>query len=215
MIVAIRPDASPSARSAWSDAFVKMLPLIERQADFAFRRLRAEARHEMVSEVVANAYCAFAAAVKRERQHFAHPLSLAMYAIRQVRSGRMTGGRRNSNDVSSRYAQSTKRLRVESLDRFDPKTRAWQEVLVADRRSGPAETAAARLDTGAWLNALRPEYRRIAEALACGERTAVVARLFGKSPGRISQLRQELKQSWDQFQRATAMDQPSPARRPQ
>ena len=38
------------------------------------------------------------------------------------------------------------------------------------------------------------------EALALGEQTAAVARQFGVSPGRISQLRVDFRKNWEQFQ---------------
>ncbi len=69
-----------------------------------------------------------------------------------------------------------------------------------DHRSGPAETAAARIDVAAWFHALSPQNRRIAQALALGEPTAEVARQFGVSPGRISQLRVDFRRSWEQLQ---------------
>ena len=40
---------------------------------------------------------------------------------------------------------------------------------------------------------------RIAESLAEGNRTLDVARRFKVSPGRISQIREEFRQSWDEF----------------
>jgi hypothetical protein len=177
-----------------------MLPQIRRQAVIAFRTARAEAKDEMVSEVVANAYCAFARLVERGKRDLAHPSTLAGYAIRQVFWGRRTAGRLSATDVSSRYAQSLRGFQVKSVHRFDPQVGLWQEVLIEDRQAGPAETAAARIDIKQWLGSLPDQKRCIAEALARGEETSCVARLFRLSPARISQLRQELKQSWNSFQ---------------
>ena len=42
--------------------------------------------------------------------------------------------------------------------------------------------------------------RRIAVSLAVGNRTKEVARQFRLSPGRVSQLRRELHDSWQTFQ---------------
>ena len=41
--------------------------------------------------------------------------------------------------------------------------------------------------------------RRIAKALGNGERTKEVAKRFGVSAGRISQVRRELMAAWDAF----------------
>ena len=43
-------------------------------------------------------------------------------------------------------------------------------------------------------------YRRIAKVLASGESTRETAKRFKLSSGRISQIRAELKQSWQAFQ---------------
>jgi DNA-binding NarL/FixJ family response regulator len=46
--------------------------------------------------------------------------------------------------------------------------------------------------------------RQIAEALSLGHSTSAVAKRFKVSPGRISQLRNELQQSWLEFQGETS-----------
>jgi hypothetical protein len=76
----------------------------------------------------------------------------------------------------------------------------WQEMLVEDRRSRPADVAALRIDFGDWLRGLSRRVRKIAGLLASGETTGGVARLVGLTCGRISQLRRELERSWRVFQ---------------
>jgi hypothetical protein len=80
--------------------------------------------------------------------------------------------------------------------------------LLEDRRCGPAEIAAARLDIDAWLRSLPRRTRKIATTLAKGESTGKTARMFGLSDGRISQFRRELRESWMAFQGEPA---PTPA----
>ena len=77
---------------------------------------------------------------------------------------------------------------------------AWQEVIVEDKRCGPAEIATMRIDFEAWLTTLSPRMRRIARVLATGETTGTTAARFGVSASRISQLRSQLKQAWHTFQ---------------
>ena len=89
---------------------------------------------------------------------------------------------------------------METLDRFDKTKQEWKEVLVEDKHAGPAEIAASRIDFAAWLRLLPRRLRRIAETLAQGETTKKAAKRFHVSPGRISQLRRELQQNWDDFQ---------------
>jgi hypothetical protein len=72
--------------------------------------------------------------------------------------------------------------------------------LACDRRLGPADEAAFRLDFAAWLAGLPEKKRRVAELLAEGDEPGLVARLVGVSPARVSQLRAELAGSWEAFQ---------------
>lgn len=184
--------------------FLKMLPQIRDQASLAFRAARPEAKEELIAETVANAYCALVRLVDRGREELAFATPLAHYAIRQVRAGRRVGTKLNVNDVSSEYAQRVHGLNVERLDQFDAAEAEWREVLVECRQAGPAETAAARIDTTQWLKSLGYRKRRVALALAKGGTTGEVADQFGMSAGRVSQLRQELQRSWEEFQGETA-----------
>ena len=198
MIVAIQ---SPEAGTpTWQAAFEGMLPTIRRQASIAFRAVAAEEREELIEETVANCLIAYARLVALGKQNLAYPSALAGFAIRQVRSGRRAGGRLRIGDVLSPYGQRSKRFRVERLDSFDPQAGEWQEAVVEDRRAGPAEVAACRIDFASWLTMLSTRTRRIALALAAGETTGDAARKFGVTAGRISQLRGWLKASWERFQ---------------
>jgi hypothetical protein len=184
-----------------------MLPKIVSYARPAFRDHRAEAREELVEEVVANACVAFKALWDRGRQDIAYPTVLANYGIRQVREGRRVGASLNIKDVLSPYCQRRKNVTVERLDHFDEEENAWCEVLVEDKTAGPAAIAACRLDFAAWLRSLPSKLRKIAKVLASGETTGSVARRFDVSAGRISQIHAELTLAWERFQG----EQPSPA----
>jgi len=191
------------------DRFIAMLPVIEQQARLAFRSADPESREEMTAEVVANSYCAYQRLVERGKQDVVHPTPLSRYAIRQVRAGRRVGTKLNARDVMS---PANRRVLIESIDKFDWQDDQWKEVLVEDRHVGPAETVAARIDVAAWVRALGCTKRRIAKLLAKGETTSAAARVFGLSSGRISQLRQELSDSWMEFQGDLADDDaPIPA----
>jgi hypothetical protein len=48
-----------------------------------------------------------------------YPTPLVQYAIKQVRDGRRVGGKLNSKDVSSKYAQRRKNFVLTTLDLFD------------------------------------------------------------------------------------------------
>ena len=186
----------PSEVASSHAKFLAMLPLIRDQAHLAFRGAKPEFKEELVAEVVANAFCAYARLVKRGKADVAFATPLAKFAIRQVRAGRRVGGTLSVRDITSRHAQLTNGVTIERLDKFDREENDWQEVLVEDRHAGPAETAAARIDVPAWFRSLPRRNRKIARKLAQGEVTSVVAEMFGLSAGRVSRLRRELHESW-------------------
>jgi DNA-binding NarL/FixJ family response regulator len=198
------PESQVSA-PAWHRAFVAMLPHIRQQAQRAFRLENPEAQEDMVAEVLASAYVAFVRLAQRGQLDRAFSTTLAQYAIRQTRSGRCVGGRLNLQDVSARRTQLAKRIKMDRLDQFDAERGEWRYLLVEDKHAGPAETAIARMDIAAWFRSLSCRQRRIAQALARGETTHDVARKFGLTPGRISQLRASLQRSWSLFQHEPTM----------
>jgi hypothetical protein len=180
--------------------FLEMLPGIRRQARLAFRQFRPELRDELMQEVVANAFCTFVALIHRGKADVAYATPLANFAIRQVIAGRRVGTKPKLRDVLSRQAQSADGIIVERLDTFDEDQGEWRAALVEDRRASPADIAAARIDVAAWLRSLSQRNRRIAKTLAMGETTSEAARRFKLSSARISQIRDELKTSWERFQ---------------
>ena len=72
-------------------------------------------------------------------------------------------------------------------------------MTLADDNWPILDQVAFRCDFPAWLKTLAPRDRNIARALAEGGRTIDVAKRFGVSLARISQLRRELERSWLAF----------------
>jgi hypothetical protein len=198
-MIAITKPVHQDVRVQENDRFLDMLPRICSQARRAFRQLRPEHKDELVQEVVANAYCAFVELVRRGKADVAYATPLANFAIRRVIAGRPVSSKPNHCDVLSPQARSAYGIVVERLDTFDEDQREWRAALVEDRHATPADVAAARIDVAAWLRSLSPRSRRIAKTLAMGETTTEVARKFNVSRPRISQLREELKASWERF----------------
>ena len=182
------------------ERFLEMLPQIRAQARYAFRKELPARRQELIAEVIANCWVAFVRLLERGLEDVIYPTPLVQYAIRQTRDGRKVGGRLNVRDVSSSYAQRRKGFRVARLDRYNQRKEEWKEVLVEDKTAGPAEIAISRIDFGTWLKSLPLAKRQVARALALGETTKRTARRFRVTPGRVSQLRRELQNSWESFQ---------------
>lgn len=181
--------ASIPCSADWQTRFTAMLPSIERQARRALARIPRRDREEALQAIVAYAAVAYARLVQRGKAHLGYPTPLAKFGLKQFRAGRNVGSRMNSRDVG---CTSCRRARVEQLD-------DWKEILVETRRSTPAEIASLRIDFGDWLRTLTPRNRQVASALARGEQTNTVAKLFRLSAGRVSQLRREMYSSWQAF----------------
>ena len=184
----------------WRQRFVNMLPAILKCLGMAFRTLTPEAKSEAIAEGVANSYVAYYQLVTRGKENLAFASVLARFAVSQIRAGRRVGGRLNAQDVSSLYAQKQRKFRMGRLDRFDPVEGLWKEAIVEDYKTPPADQAVFRIDFSQWLDTLPPRDRKIAEALADGHRTTDVARRFGLTLARVSQLRREFEKSWLAFQ---------------
>ena len=198
MIAPIRTAQSPSHADLQA-SFMAILPAIKRVATYAFRRWTRDERDELIAEVIASAWPSFCRLIERGKDPTTFPTALARFAVCGVKEGRRIGRRHARYDLLSSYCR-TNGTRFESLEAFqasDPDL--WEELLIESRNATPADTAAARLDFAAWLRKLTGRRRRIAKALAVGERACDVADRFGVSRGRITQLRQEFKASWAKF----------------
>ena len=198
-MIAFARSQKTSKASAWQAGFLELLPSIRGQLRFHFRNLRAEERDEAMAEAVANAAAAYCKLHRMGKVELAYPTPLARFAAAQYRAGRRLGARCNVNDVMSPAARRRHGIDVQRLDRFD-REEGWKEALVEDSRCTPAQLAASRIDFGVWFKRLSRPKRRIAKMLATGESTSEVARKFGLSRGRISQIRGELSDDWRQFQ---------------
>ncbi|MEX1039829.1 MAG: hypothetical protein WDZ51_04320 [Pirellulaceae bacterium] len=193
------PSLTPSPSPCWQAEFLGMLPRIEKYARFHFRGLRGDTLDEAVQEVVCHSCQAYSQLVAQGRAHVATWSSLAKFALKRYRDGRRVGGSLNVNDICSVHCRRRKGVQVQPLRQWDDQGQEWTEILVEDKKSTPAEIAATRIDFPAFLATLSPRDRHITERLATGESTGLVSERFGISPGRISQLRKELKVAWERF----------------
>ncbi len=195
--------------------FEAALPAITSTARYAFRRRRQQDRVEAVAEAQACAWKAWRGLVERGKDPIEVGVSgIAGYAVRHVLNGRRIGNRgggRGGMDVYHFKAQAACGFKVVGLDRDGDRepglgSDAWKEWLACDNRVGPADEACFRIDFAAWLERLPERRRRVAELLAEGHETGVVARMIGVSPGAISQSRTWLAASWRQFQSDESTD---------
>jgi hypothetical protein len=187
--------------------FLAHLPRFEAHARFAFRRLGCpHARADRVAETVALAWRHFAALSRRGKRPEEFVTTLALRCSQAVKAGRKLVGCETGQDVLSPVVRVRHGLRVTRLPEHDresdrhPLPDALADALADNTRSAVPEQAAFRLDFPRWRASLRRRDRKILDALAGGERTADAARRFRISPGRVSQLRREFEEGWEQFQ---------------
>jgi hypothetical protein len=199
-MIAIAKNRKCTARSRrWNDRFLELLPTIQNQAEYAFRRESFEAREELVQEAVVAAYALFLSLCRRGKAGLVYPTPLTKFAIRRVRAGRRVGSPFNRHDVTCPRHRDSIEIHIERLDQFDRRNGDWREIVVEDGKASPAEIAMTRLDFGSWLSTLSQRDRQLAEKLAFGETTGRVARMFRVSAARVSQIRRELCESWHRF----------------
>ena len=179
--------------------FLAMLPRIRRQAAYHLRYVSKKERADAIQEVVASAFFSWVRLNDRGKADLAYAGPLARYGACQYVAGRRVGNRMNGHDVTSDYCQRRKGIVVEQLGHFDDPTSEWEQLVVEDKHSTPADVAATRVDFRAWLESLPERTRHVAETLATGEATSRVAQMFGLTPGRVSQLRRELYHAWLAF----------------
>jgi hypothetical protein len=192
--------------------FLAILPRIERHARVYFRQLSAIKKEEALADVVALAWKWFCRLVERGKDVNAFVSALATYAARAVQNGRRLCGQLKAKDVLSERAQRRHGFRVEPLP-LSTRTcheelnglggqrqlDIYEERLQDNTRTPPDEQAAFRIDFPAWLRTRTHRDRRIINDMVVGERTMHLARRFGISPARVSQLRREYHQDWRRF----------------
>jgi hypothetical protein len=126
--------------------------------------------------------------------------ALASFAVRAVQAGRRVLGSESSRDVLSVTAKLRHGIKVFRLPvNGSLAINGWQEALADNLRTPPDEQAAFRLDFPAWLATRTNRDRHVIADLAVGERTGDVARKYGLSAGRISQLRRAFCEDWARF----------------
>jgi hypothetical protein len=185
----------------WQAGFMDVLPVIKTHAEIQFHKLPDVHREEATQEAVAAACVSYCALARKGRLQVAHPSTLATYAIKHVRSGRHVGGHQDAaRDVLSPVAHRRHGLRLRSICTDSDCDGGWQYLLIAGRRVDVGDLAALRIDFRDWVSTFPRRDRRIIGALASGDRTSAVAKRFGITEGRVSQLRRRYERHWSEFQ---------------
>jgi hypothetical protein len=195
-----QPAAAPPAGSQ-AHFLAAVWPAVERHARVYFRHLRCpHAREEAVAEAVALAWAWHLRLARRGRDAGLFPRALAAFAARAVASGRRLCGQERAGDVLSPRARRRRGFAVCTLPAAGPPSaNPFAEALADNTRSPVPDQAAFRLDFPAWLGTLGARGRGIAEGMALGRGTWELARAYGISESRVSQLRREFHGDWQRF----------------
>jgi hypothetical protein len=194
--------------------FLAMQPRILTHARIASRHLRCSARRaDFVAEVVGLCWKWFRRLAQRNKDARRFVSVLASYAARAVHSGRRVCGQLKAKDVLSERAQRRHDFRVERLatsTRTDfhelyssvggqQRLDALDERLQHNLATPVPDQIAFRLDFPAWLRTRRERDRCLIRDMMRDERTLDLAKKYGISPARVSQLRRHYLEDWTRF----------------
>jgi hypothetical protein len=187
--------------SALQARFLAILPRIELHGRIYFRHVRCHHhKEEALQEMRALAWRWFVRLARRGKDAAYFPSALASFAARAVHHGRRLCGNEKPRDVLSRQAQRRHGFTVDKLpDNSTLSTNHYAEALRDNTHTPPPEQVAFRCDFPAWCETLGERDREILDDLMLGCRTLDVARKYGLSPARISQMRREFQADWLEF----------------
>jgi hypothetical protein len=182
-------------------AFLTILPRIVKHARFHFRGLRCRHRQDdAVSETVALAWYWFRRLAQRGKDASRFPVAFANYAARAAKNGRRLCGQEKTRDALSPLAQQRRGFAVKSLPMASSMNgNVFDEALAHNTQTPVPDQVGFRLDFPAWRLGRCERDRRFIDELMVGERTLDVARRYGLSAGRISQLRRVFHHDWLAF----------------
>jgi len=210
------PGPSGPCLAALHAAFLThVLPRVERHGRVYFRHVKCpDKKEELLAELRGLAWKWYVRLVRRGKEVLEFVSALATYAARAVNSGRRLCGQEPAKDVLSPLAQRRRGFVVESLPASTRTSHenlyavphgqglqdAYEERLRDNTQTPVPDQAAFRLDFPGWLTIRTDRDRRLIAEMALGEGTQFLARKFGVSPARISQLRREYHDDWLRYQ---------------
>jgi hypothetical protein len=178
-----------------------ILPRIEAHGKVYFRHVRCRHRkQELIAEMAALSWRWFLRLVRRGKDALKFVSTLAVYAARAISSGRRVCGRERAHDAMSASTQRNRGFAVGSLPEVSTPLRGpLADALVDNTVSPVLDQVAFRIDFPAWRRTRSERDRRVIDRMMVGESTAILARLFGVSSARISQMRREFHDDWHSF----------------
>ncbi len=144
---------------------------------------------ELTQEARGLAWKSFVSIVAKGRRPEDFPTVLARRACQSALNGRKTARVEKPTSISNPQTQAKKGIEQKPLGREAEHARHCDTI------SSPSEQAAFGIDYTEWLSQ-QGANKPIIEDMAGGERTKTMAARYGKSQGRISQMRREAHDDW-------------------
>lgn len=169
----------------------------------------ADKIEEMTAETRALAWKYWLRAVATGKNPNKFVSRIADFCCRQVCMGRRLAGQESTRSIHNPVTQREHGITIRNEL---PHNRDDESSILDNLRDNTttptADAAAFRVDFPAWQERIGPRKARIAEDMAQGDNTGEIAQKHRLSAGRISQLRRELKEDYDEFH----ADKPKPDR---
>lgn len=183
------------------ESFLVLLPQIERHARIYFRHVACPGlRGDRIAETIGLAWKWHCRLLEQGKDVRAFPVVFSCLVARAVKSGRRLCGQEKAADAMSSTAQQRRSFTVSSLPQGSSlEGNVFDDALRDNTQSAVPDQAAFRSDFRAWLESLTCRNRDIVQQLALGHTSTEVARRFGVSSGRISQLRRQFHDGWRAF----------------
>lgn len=193
--------------------FLIILPCVELHGRIYFRFLPPHKKEDVMQEMRALAWKWYLRLLERGKDPCDFMKAFTTLLARAVGSGRRLVGLLKAKDVMNPATQRRFGFAVESLpassctsyERLysDPNGQdqhdAFEERLRDNTTTPVPDQVQFRVDWPAFLGTLTGRERRIIRAMAKNETTKDISREFELSPARISQMRSEFHDEWEQF----------------
>ena len=181
--------------------FLAILPRVEQVARCCFRWLRCnDRRQECISETVALCWLWHRRLELKGRDSSTFVIAMAHLAVKAVKSGRRLCGQERANDVMSPVCQHRGGFLVSEFGEKSPALGcAIREALRDNTETPVSDQVQFRVDFPDWRSTLDDRRQRIVDAMMEGRSTSEVAKRFGVTPGRVSQLRREFHDGYAAF----------------
>ena len=175
-------------------------PSIIQITKIAFRGANPDKREDAVQSSRVHAFNFLKGLAKQGRLDEANASTIAYYAIKSYKCGRIGGIPSSATDVLGERCRILRRATVENFGLAEGAfTYFMSEATRIDGRVSIPRTVALRVDFVEWYQQQSSRDQEIIKDLAYGEGTSDIAKKYGVRPGAVSQWRRKYEKLWYAF----------------